>query len=161
MPLIVNSSIGAPLAPTAALQRRPLHRSVGLWVLLIACLLPFVVTDYRLFQATMTLIYATVLFGLLILTGYSGQISLGHGAFYALGAYTTAILMVRFGLPYWATLPFAGAICLVVGFVFGRPALRLEGHYLALATYALAVATPQLLKNSGCRTSPAACRASP
>ena len=75
-----------------------------------------------------------------MLTGYNGQISLGHGAFYAIGAYTAAILMDKFGVPYWATLPIAGAVCLVAGFLFGLPALRLEGLYLALATFALGVA---------------------
>jgi branched-chain amino acid transport system permease protein len=84
--------------------------------------------------------------GLNILTGYSGQISLGHGAFLAIGAYTTAILMDKFDVPYWATIPVAGLVCLVAGFLFGLPALKLEGHYLALATFALAVALPQLLK---------------
>ena len=66
--------------------------------------------------------------GLNILTGFNGQISLGHGAFYAIGAYTTAILLDRTGIPYWAAIPIAGAVCLVVGFLFGLPALRLEGH---------------------------------
>src|SRR6185503_16972686 len=84
--------------------------------------------------------------GLNILTGYNGQISLGHGAFYALGAYCTAILMDKLGMPYWATVPVAGALCLALGFLFGLPALRLEGLYLALATFALGVAMPQLLK---------------
>jgi len=81
-----------------------------------------------------------------ILIGYSGQISLGHGAFMAIGAYTSAILMDKMNIPYWMTIPIAAFICLVVGFLFGLPALRLEGHYLALATFALAVALPQLLK---------------
>jgi branched-chain amino acid transport system permease protein len=111
--------------------------------------LPLVLSDYRMFQATMTLIYAIVLFGLTILTGYSGQISLGHGAFYAIGAYCAAILIDKAGFPYWATLPVAGALCLAAGFLFGLPALRLEGLYLALATFALAVAMPQLLKYRG------------
>jgi branched-chain amino acid transport system permease protein len=62
------------------------------------------------------------------------------------GAYTAAILMERFGVPYWATIPIGGAVCLVFGFLFGLPALRLHGHYLALATFALAVAMPQILK---------------
>jgi branched-chain amino acid transport system permease protein len=88
-------------------------------------------------------------FGANILTGYNGQIALGNGAFYAIGAYTVAILMARSGIPYWATIPLAGAICFVAGFLFGLPALRLEGPYLALATFALAVATPQLLKFHG------------
>ncbi len=92
------------------------------------------------------LVYAIALLGLNMLTGYNGQISLGHGAFYAIGAYCTAVLMDKFGVPYWATLPAAGAVCLLVGFLFGLPALRLEGLYLALATFALGVSLPQLLK---------------
>ena len=112
----------------------------------LACALPFVVSNYRTFQLTLVLVYAIALLGLNILTGYSGQISLGHGAFYALGAYCAAILMDKAGVPYWATVPAAGAVCFVAGFLFGLPALRLEGLYLALATFALGVAMPQLLK---------------
>jgi branched-chain amino acid transport system permease protein len=80
------------------------------------------------------------------LTGFNGQISLGHGAFYAFGAYTAAVLMDKLGMPYWATLPIAMSVCFVFGFLVGFPALRLAGHYLALATFALALAVPQLLK---------------
>jgi len=115
-------------------------------LLVLACALPFVVSNYRTFQLTLVLVYAIALLGLNILTGYSGQISLGHGAFYALGAYCAAILMDKAGVPYWATVPAAGAVCFVAGFLFGLPALRLEGLYLALATFALGVAMPQLLK---------------
>ncbi len=115
-------------------------------VLLGACALPFLVSNYRTFQFTMVLVYATALLGLNILTGYNGQISLGHGAFYAIGAYTAAILMDKAGVPYWATIPVAGAVCLVAGFLFGLPALKLDGLYLALATFALGVSLPQLLK---------------
>src|ERR1700693_4987558 len=100
----------------------------------VAVALPFVVESYRVFQFTMVLIYAMVLLGLNILTGYNGQISLGHGAFFAIGAYTAAFLLTHTGIPYWLTLPIAGAVCLVTGFFFGLPALRLEGHHLALAT---------------------------
>ena len=117
-----------------------------LLIVLALAVLPFLLSDYRTFQFTQAIVYAIVLLGLNILTGYNGQISLGHGAFFAIGAYTAAILMDRFGVPYWATLPAAGLICFVFGFMFGLPALRLQGHYLALATFALAVATPQLLK---------------
>jgi branched-chain amino acid transport system permease protein len=119
---------------------------VGAVLLVVACVLPFVVTNYRVFQLTLVLVYAIALLGLNMLTGYNGQISLGHGAFYALGAYCAAILMDKLGVPYWATLPAAGAVCLVAGFLFGLPALRLEGLYLALATFALGVSLPQLLK---------------
>ena len=119
---------------------------VLLAVLAVICVLPFVVSNYRIFQLTLVMVYAIALLGLNILTGYNGQISLGHGAFYAMGAYCTAILMDKFGFPYWATLPIAGAVCLLFGFLFGLPALRLEGLYLALATFALGVSLPQLLK---------------
>jgi branched-chain amino acid transport system permease protein len=115
-------------------------------LLAVVCALPFLVSSYRTFQLTLVMIYAIALLGLNILTGYNGQISLGHGAFYAIGAYTAAILMDQAGAPYWATLPAAGAVCLLVGFLFGLPALRLEGLYLALATFALGVSMPQLLK---------------
>jgi branched-chain amino acid transport system permease protein len=115
-------------------------------LLVVACALPFLVSNYRTFQFTLVLVYAIALLGLNVLTGYNGQISLGHGAFYAIGAYTAAILMDKLGAPYWATLPAAGAVCLVAGFLFGLPALRLEGLYLALATFALGVSMPQLLK---------------
>jgi branched-chain amino acid transport system permease protein len=119
------------------------------FVLIGACVLPFTTSSYHLFQLTMVLVYAIALLGLNILTGFNGQVSLGHGAFYAIGAYTTAILLDNHVMPYWATLPIAGIVCLVAGFLFGLPALRLEGLYLALATFALAVATPQLLKFRG------------
>ncbi len=120
---------------------------IGLIVLIaLAVALPFVVSNYRVFQFNMVLVYAIVLLGLNMLTGYNGQISLGHGAFYAIGAYVAAVLMDRFGWPYWTTLPVAGLACFVSGYLFGLPALRLRGHYLALATFALAVAMPQILK---------------
>ncbi|MEJ0049260.1 MAG: branched-chain amino acid ABC transporter permease [Rhodospirillales bacterium] len=118
-------------------------------VLLFACVLPFTISNYSVFQCTLVLVYAIALLGLNMLTGFNGQISLGHGAFYAIGAYVAAIMMDKFGVPYWATPPAAGAVCLVAGFLFGLPALRLEGLYLALATYALGVSMPQLLKYKG------------
>jgi branched-chain amino acid transport system permease protein len=126
-----------------AARLRPLGLAAFAAALVI---LPFVMSSYHVFQLTMVVVYAIVLLGLNILTGFNGQISLGHGAFFAIGAYTTAILIDKAIMPYWATIPFAGAICLIAGFLFGLPALRLEGLYLALATFALAVATPQLLK---------------
>ena len=126
-------------------------RSRLFWVLtalaVVAVLvLPFLVKNYRVFQFNLVLIYAIAVLGLNILTGFNGQISLGHGAFYAIGAYAAAVLMERLGMPYWATLPLAGVLCFVLGYLMGFPALRLGGHYLALATFALALAVPQLLK---------------
>src|SRR6188768_3198188 len=115
--------------------------------LAIACAVPFLVSEYRTFQFTLVLVYAIALLGLNILTGYNGQISLGHGAFYAIGAYTAAILMDKGNVPYWLTIPLAGAVCLAAGFLFGLPALRLEGLYLSIATLALGIAMPQILKH--------------
>jgi branched-chain amino acid transport system permease protein len=115
-------------------------------LLVLACLLPLVLTNYRVFQFSLAFVYAIALIGLNLLTGYNGQISLGHGAFFAVGAYTTAILIKHAGWAYGWTIPLAGLICLVVGFLFGLPALRLEGLYLAMATLALALALPQVLK---------------
>jgi branched-chain amino acid transport system permease protein len=109
-------------------------------------ILPFLFKNYRVFQFNLVLVYAVAILGLNILTGFNGQFSLGHGAFYAFGAYTAAILMTNFGVPYWATLPVAFVFCFVFGFLVGFPALRLAGHFLALATFALALAVPQLLK---------------
>jgi branched-chain amino acid transport system permease protein len=120
-----------------------------LWLaaaIVAAAALPLLLKDFRVFQLTQVMIYALAILGLNLLTGFNGQFSLGHSAFYAIGAYTAAILMDQFSVPYYATLPVAGAICLFAGFLFGLPALRLEGLYLALATFALAVATPQILK---------------
>src|SRR6266496_3099021 len=103
-------------------------------------------SGFRAFQFTQVYIYAIALLGLNMLTGYNGQFSLGHGAFYAMGAYTTAIMIDKWNIGYGWTIPTAGVLCLVVGFLFGWPALRLEGLYLALATLSLALATPQILK---------------
>jgi len=115
-------------------------------LLLVLLVLPFLVKNYRVFQFNLVLVYAIAILGLNILTGFNGQFSLGHGAFYAFGAYTTAILMDKVGVPYWATLPVAFVVCFLFGFLVGFPALRLAGHFLALATFALALAVPQLLK---------------
>jgi len=145
----MNDAVTRAELPTRRCVGLPVRawKMIGLAVLLTgAVALPFLVSNYRVFQFNLVLIYAIVLLGLNILTGYNGQISLGHGAFYAIGAYVAAILMDHFGWPYWATLPVAGLVCFVFGFLFGLPALRLRGHYLALATFALAVAMPQILK---------------
>jgi len=125
----------------------PLWRRTGVVALfVVAAVLPFFMSNFRLFQFAQVYVYAIALLGLNMLTGYNGQISLGHGAFYALGAYTTAIMIDRWSVPYGWTIPVAGVLCLVLGFLFGIPALRLEGLYLALATFALALAIPQILK---------------
>ncbi|HQT79993.1 MAG TPA: branched-chain amino acid ABC transporter permease [Rhodopila sp.] len=118
-------------------------------VILAAAVPVAFMTNYHLFQLTMVVVYGIAILGLALLTGFNGQISLGHGAFYAIGAYTTAILMSTWNVPYWATLPVSAAVCALVGFLIGLPALRLGGLYLALTTFALAVAIPQILKYKG------------
>ncbi len=115
-------------------------------VLAVAVALAFVADPYHLFQLTMLVSYGCAVLGLTMLTGVNGQISLGHGAFYAVGAYTAAILMANYDWPYWATVPVAAATSALLGFLVGFPALRLGGLYLALTTFALAVAVPQILK---------------
>jgi branched-chain amino acid transport system permease protein len=132
----------------------PAFPKTWLWVLLALAfvvpllnpLFPDVVSDYRLFLVSTMIIAAIAVLGLNLLTGFNGQISLGHGAFYAVGAYTAAVLMDHLNMPYWATLPCAAVVSFMVGYLFGLPALKLEGHYLALATFALALAVPQILK---------------
>jgi branched-chain amino acid transport system permease protein len=125
-----------------------MKRVLPLVALAAVVVLPLFLKIFTLFQLTLVMVYALAILGLYLLTGFNGQFSLGHSAFYAIGAYTAAILMDKLDLPYPLTLPAAGIACLVVGFLFGLPALRLEGLYLALATFALAVATPQILKFS-------------
>jgi branched-chain amino acid transport system permease protein len=116
--------------------------------LIVLAIVPFVLKNFFIFQITLAIIYAIAILGLNLLTGFNGQFSLGHSAFYAIGAYTAAIMMDGFNIPYVWTLPAAAVVCFVFGFLFGLPALRLEGIYLALATFALAIAIPQVLKSS-------------
>jgi branched-chain amino acid transport system permease protein len=115
-------------------------------LLIMLLFAPMLFGTYRVFQITTMVTDAIALLGLNILTGYNGQISIGHSAFYAVGAYTVAILTTNLGLPFWVTLPCAAVASFIIGFLFGLPALRLGGAYLALATFAFAVAMPQLLK---------------
>ena len=120
--------------------------ALAVFVPLLHPLFPDTVSDYRLFLVSTMIIAAIAVLGLNLLTGFNGQISLGHGAFYAVGAYTAAVLMDHLSMPYWLTVPAAAIVCFIVGYLFGLPALKLEGHYLALATFALALAVPQILK---------------
>ncbi|MEU8986225.1 branched-chain amino acid ABC transporter permease [Streptomyces sp. NPDC048558] len=107
---------------------------------------PFYFAPFQVFQLTMVLLYAVALAGLNLLVGFGGQISLGHGAFFAAGAYTAAVMLDRYDTGHLATLPVAGVGCFLLGLGFGVPALRLRGLYLALVTLAFAVFLPPLLK---------------
>jgi branched-chain amino acid transport system permease protein len=115
----------------------------------MVALLPRLVSDYRTYELAFVGIFFIALIGLGILTGYNGQISLGHGAFMGIGAYTTAILSVDHGIRDIWTIPIAGVIAGLAGLVVGIPALRLSGLYLALVTFGIAVSFPQLLKKYG------------
>ena len=125
-----------------------LKRTAGLWLLVLAAACaPLVASDFQLFRLTNVLIYAIALLGVNILVGYNGQISLGHGAFYALGAYIAAIQVAHFGVPHWAAVPVAGGCCLLAGVAFGLPTLRLGGMHFAMATFALGVVLPNVAKH--------------
>jgi len=144
-----QASVRITAATAGAGDSSLLWRRLAIAVAVVAVLaLPFFVKNFFIFQLTLAVVYAVAILGLNLLTGFNGQFSLGHSAFYAIGAYTAAIMMDQWDIAYYWTLPVAGLICLVTGFLFGLPALRLEGVYLALATFALAIATPQLLKFS-------------
>jgi branched-chain amino acid transport system permease protein len=112
----------------------------------VLLLLPHAVSGYRCFQFVYVGIYFIALIGLNALTGHSGQISLGHGAWLAVGAYTTAIVASHTGMHEVWTIPLAGLVAGLAGYLFGYPALRLEGVYLALATFAVAISIPSLAK---------------
>jgi branched-chain amino acid transport system permease protein len=108
--------------------------------------LPHWLGDFRASQVAYVGIYFIAIMGLNILTGYTGQISLGHGAFMAIGGYTTAIMVGHHNVRDLWTIPLAGLIAGAAGLLFGIPALRLSGLYLALATFAIAVALPAVVK---------------
>jgi branched-chain amino acid transport system permease protein len=134
-------------ASLPALRRYPaLQHAILAGAIVIAVILPFLTKSFIIFQLTQVMIYGLAILGLNLLTGFNGQFSLGHSAFYGFGAYTAAILMHNYDVPYYLTLPAAGGVCFVIGFLFGLPALRLQNLYLALATFALAIAMPQILK---------------
>lgn len=103
--------------------------------------------EFRTFQATRFAIWLIILMGLNLLTGYSGQISLGHAALVAIGAYVAAILMKDYSTPVFAAVLVAGLVTGAIGFLIGIPALRLSGPYLAIATLALIIVLPQILKH--------------
>ncbi|MEH2504407.1 MULTISPECIES: branched-chain amino acid ABC transporter permease [unclassified Bradyrhizobium] len=131
-----------------AVPKRAMTLGLGTSLVVLAALVlaPLFVKNFIVFQLTQLLYLGLAVLALNILTGGSGQFSLGQSAFYAIGAYTSAILMEYAGMNYALTLPIAALICFAFGFLFGQPALRLSGVYLALATFALATAMPQLLK---------------
>jgi branched-chain amino acid transport system permease protein len=111
----------------------------------VLALLPFTLSGYNQVLASKVALYFIAILGLNILTGYTGQISIGHGAFMAIGGYTTAIMSQDHHANLIATIPLAFVIAFGWGVALGLPATRLSGVYLALATLAFAVSIPQLI----------------
>jgi branched-chain amino acid transport system permease protein len=143
-------AVAAAVPVQRAIRMRPTVRHLVIaGAIVIALLIPLVAKSFVVFQLTEVMIYGLAILGLNLLTGFNGQFSLGHSAFYGIGAYTAAILMHNYEVSYLWTLPAAGGVCFVIGFLFGLPALRLQNLYLALATFALATAMPQILKFHG------------
>ena len=134
-------------AAAAAPRRLPVAKlvvlAVGAAVLLY---LPQYYGPVEVERFTKTIVFAMAILGLNLLTGFSGQISLEHGAFFGIGAYTTAILVADHGWPHLLTVAVAAVICFAAGFVAGLPALRIRGLYLALTTLALATVFPTLIQ---------------
>lgn len=105
------------------------------------------ISEYRTFNLTMFGVWLMVVLGMNLLTGYSGQVSLGHAAVVLVGAYTTGVLYDQYNVPLaLAVLIAAGFTGLVGGIVIGVPAVRLRGPYLAIATFAMVISFPQILK---------------
>jgi branched-chain amino acid transport system permease protein len=126
-------------AADEALFRTPTARA-WLGVLLAAlAVFPFLAGDYLLYLANLVGVLAIGALGLNILTGYTGQISLGHAAFMGVGAYAAAIAATRFAAPFWLAVPLGGIAACLAGAVVGVPSLRIKGLYLAIATLAAQV----------------------
>jgi branched-chain amino acid transport system permease protein len=119
---------------------------IGAAALAIA-LAPFILSDYNRSQGADVAVFFIAILGLNIVTGYTGQISIGHGAFMAIGGYTTAILTHDHGWSELSTIPLAALVGFAAGVIVGVPALRFHGTYLALVTFAVALAVPQVAKN--------------
>ena len=123
------------------------YQSIG-WVAFaaLAIWLPFGAseTDVGLFSDAMA--FAVAVMGLNIVTGLSGQVSLGHSAFMGTGAFTTAILVADHDWSFFATVPVAALLCFAIGIIVGVPALRLKGLYLALATLGLSIIFPKVVE---------------
>lgn len=114
--------------------------------IVIALAGPWLFPQYRLDRLTLSLVYGVSTIGLVVLTGRAGQLSMGHSAFFGLGAYAVAILLSRELAPLWLALLGAAIITGVSGWLFGKPALRLSGFNLAIVTAALAIVFPLLIQ---------------
>jgi branched-chain amino acid transport system permease protein len=136
-----------PLTLRAGTSAHSAYRvAFGLLAAAMVFVAPFVVEAFRTRQLTQGIAFAVAVLGLNLLTGTTGQISLGHSAFIGVGAYTTAILVQQQSWTYLATIPVTFALCFALGYAIGIPALRIKGFHLALLTLGLAVVFPALVK---------------
>lgn len=117
----------------------------ALGIIAVVCSLPYLVEPFRLNQVTQACIYAIVIVGLNLLSGFGGQISLGHAAFFGLGAYTTGVLTTKYGVSPALSFLIGVVLCFAVGAVVALPALRLKGIYVALVTLAVGLIFPSLV----------------
>lgn len=151
--IMITASVAVRIVPGVPDRARlPLSFAV---MLVFLCWVPFVLDDFRTRQLATAGVWIVAAMGLNILTGYNGQISLGHGALVALGAYVSALLMddttqMNFidssPWPFWLAIIMSGIVTAIVGFFLGFPALRLSGPYLAIATLALAISFPPVMR---------------
>jgi branched-chain amino acid transport system permease protein len=133
---------------TSAAGRLPISAIVlAVLGLLVLLGIPMATDSFQTFQFANVAVFLVAIIGVNLLTGYSGQISLGNGAFMAIGGYTTALMTSRLGVPYVLTIPFGALLAAAAGVMIGIPALRLRGIYLALATFALALSVTPVLNN--------------
>jgi branched-chain amino acid transport system permease protein len=138
---------GLPKVPAPVSRRMSPWRAL-VWLALLAVLiiLPFQFPSFRVEQFCGWMALAVGACGLNLLTGYNGQISVGHGALYGVGAYTTAILINRTEVPLFGATVLAALVCFAVGVLIGLPALRIKGLYLALVTLAVATLFPLVVE---------------
>ncbi|OGP65178.1 MAG: ABC transporter permease [Deltaproteobacteria bacterium RBG_13_47_9] len=130
-------------------------KTVLVWSILFLVFLaffPWLIKKYHLlgmslYMVNLITIHAIVAIGLNILVGYTGQISMGHAGFFAIGAFTTVILVLNWSLPFWVALPVGGFISSGFGFILGLPALRLKGPYLAIATLGFGMTITTIIKH--------------
>jgi branched-chain amino acid transport system permease protein len=123
------------------------HCLFGVLLAALLVVTPIVAPSYLTFQLTGVMAYAVAAIGLNLIIGYAGQISLGHNAFFALGAYTAALSVAHLQVHYVVSVLIAAAVTFVVGFLAGFPAQRLKGLYLALITLVLAVSVSPVIKH--------------
>jgi branched-chain amino acid transport system permease protein len=129
------------LRPRSAMRTRFVIAAIAL---LVAATAAFG-GGYFVYVLNLTGIFALVAIGLALLTGFSGQISLGHAGFFAIGAYASALLAQRLGLPFWIAIPAAGVLATAIGALVALPALRLKNLYLAIATLGFGIVTQKMI----------------